>query len=919
MDSISLSSSFVIPSNPATIPEQLKHLPQWVCWRYEERSGKQTKAPIDAKSNGRLRYAKTNDSATWAEFDAALAACELHPELAGVGFCFSPSDGLTGIDLDHVLDLDTKALTPEAAEIVARFAGTYIEVSPSGTGLRLFCKGKPARSGKNVGKGKWLEVYAYPSNRYLTVTGQHWLGSTASVTEQQAALDWLHERFMASTESPPVDSKSAPASTLNLGDSALLTKATQAKNGVAFDALWRGDLSAHGNDASAADLALCNLLAFWTDGDATRIDRLFRQSGLMRDKWDVVHSSNSDLSYGAMTITKAIAGLREGYSGHGPLAHCQTNNEATAGKAESLPKQAEHSPFPLETERPCYQVLDDWAEWQGEKKRPGVYWCTVFTDKSQDTTLIELWFCSPLYIEAITFDGQANNFGRLLRFKNSLGRWREWAMPMELLRGSGEELRGELLAMGVEIDPHHGRQQLSTYLQFAHPQRRMRCALQVGWAGQSFVLPDAVIGPDAAGVIFQSGERGYEEHTKAGTLHGWQEHIGAKAIGNPLLLLALSAGFAGPMLARCNAEGGGIHFVGDSSTGKTTAIEAACSIWGGPNYRRSWRATANGMEGAAVLFNDCLLALDELSECDPKEVGAIVYSLGNGRGKQRASKSGAARSVVRWRCFVLSSGERTISTTMAEGGHRSKAGQSMRLLDIPVARAFGAWDQLHGAPSAAAFSDGIKRMAAAHHGLIGRAFLEKLTHDSRDFCTTLEAIKELPLFAVEGGEGQDKRAAGRFALIGLAGELATEYGFTGWPEGAAIRATAECFTLWRSMRGKGNDEQRQIAERLSGFLERHGDGRFSDVNAHRDEPIRDRAGWWRGSSDGREYLLTAEAMREALKGFDFARALDALESMGALPKPGADGKRARFHRIGGRGVKLYPINPDKLTGGEHGA
>ncbi len=313
MDSISLSSSFVIPSNPATIPEQLKHLPQWVCWRYEERSGKQTKAPIDAKSNGRLRYAKTNDSATWAEFDAALAACELHPELAGVGFCFSPSDGLTGIDLDHVLDPDTKVLTPEAAEIVARFAETYIEVSPSGTGLRLFCKGKPARSGKNVGKDKWLEVYAHPSSRYLTVTGQHWLDSTASVTEQQAALDWLHERFMASTESPPVDSKPASTGALSLDDTALLTKATQAKNGVAFDALWRGDISAHGNDASAADLALCNLLAFWTDGDATRIDRLFRQSGLMRDKWDVVHSSNDGRTYGAMTIAKAVADLRERY------------------------------------------------------------------------------------------------------------------------------------------------------------------------------------------------------------------------------------------------------------------------------------------------------------------------------------------------------------------------------------------------------------------------------------------------------------------------------------------------------------------------------------------------------------------------------------------------------------------------------
>ena len=592
----------------------------------------------------------------------------------------------------------------------------------------------------------------------------------------------------------------------------------------------------------------------------------------------------------------------------------EPSREDDASQAQDSP-----APFPPESERPCYQVLDDWAEWQGRKWRPGVYHCGKDEDKQGNITLIETWFCSPLHIDAVTFDGQSNNFGRLLRFKNSLGKWRAWAMPMELLRGSGEELRGELLAMGVELDPYKARQQLPAYLQREHPKRRMHCAMQVGWAGKSFVLPDEVIGPDAADVIFQSGERGHEEHTRAGTLAGWQEGIGTKASGNPLLLLALSAGFAGPMLARCNAEGGGVHFVGDSSTGKTTAIEAACSIWGGPNYRRSWRATANGMEGAAALFNDCLLALDEISECDPKEVGAIVYALGNGRGKQRASRTGTARGVVRWRCFVLSSGERTIGTTMAEGGHRAKAGQSVRLLDIPAARAYGAWDTLHGAPSAAAFSDAIKRTAAAHHGLVGRGFLEKLTHDTSDFCAMLEEVKALPMFAAEGGEGQDKRAAGRFALIGLSGELATEYGLTGWQEGEAINAAALAFNLWRSVRGKGNNERRQIAERLADFLERHGDGRFSDADATGEAQIRERAGWWRDTHEGREYLLTAEAMREAAKGFDLKRALDVLQELGALATPGANGERAKPHRIGGRVVKLYPINPEKLAGGDHGA
>ena len=578
--------------------------------------------------------------------------------------------------------------------------------------------------------------------------------------------------------------------------------------------------------------------------------------------------------------------------------------------------------IPNDSKRPCFKVFDDWLKLpDGGKLKPGVWYFSLKPGKGEaPPTPIQQWICSPLHIDAVTFDGRDNNFGRLLRFKNTLGRWREWAMPMELLRGAGDDLRGELLAMGVSIDPHAGRNLLGQYLQAITPKRRMHCALQVGWCGDSFVLPDKVIGPNAAGVIFQSGERGHDEHTCGGTLAGWQAEIAARAVGNPLLILALSASFAGPMLARCNGESGGIHYVGDSSTGKTTAIEAACATWGCSGYRRSWRATANGMEGAAVSFNDCLLALDEISECDPTEVGTIIYALGNGRGKQRASRTGNARSVTRWRCFVLSSGERTIATAMAEGGHRAKAGQAVRLLDIPAARRFGAWDDLHALPSGAAFSDALRRAAAAHYGHAGRAFLEKLTRDQRDFCELLERFKALPGFSAEGDEGQDKRAAGRFALVALAGELATEYGITGWPEGAATAAAVVGFKAWQTTRGRGNDERRQIHERISDFIERHGDSRFSNADA----PISDngmrfnRAGWWRDDDGGRVYLFTAEGMREAVKGFDFKRALDVLQESGALPRADAGVERAKAQRIDGRLVRLYPIQADKLGGG-HGA
>ena len=577
---------------------------------------------------------------------------------------------------------------------------------------------------------------------------------------------------------------------------------------------------------------------------------------------------------------------------------------------------------PLEN-RPCYLVFDlPVKDAQGKTThRAGVWHFSMRQPKGEgDPVPVDRWICSPLYMDAVTTDTQEHNYGRLLRFRSTYGTWKTWAMPMAMLAGDGNELRAALLSQGVEIDPE-ARNTLSRYLQNLIPKRRMRCAMQTGWADagfKAFALPDVVIGAGAGSVVFQSGEADGNEYTTAGTLDGWRQGVSIPAIGNPVLMLALCAAFAGPLLGRCGAESGGVHFVGDSSTGKTTALEAACSVWGGAGYKRSWRATANGMEGVAAMFNDGLLALDEISECDPRDIGGIVYALGNGRGKQRASRSGMARSVTRWRCCIVSTGERTIETAMHEGGHRVKAGQSVRLLDIPVQRTYGAWDNLHSHASGHAMSDAIKRAAASHYGHAGRAFLERLTrHHDDSFSDELAQLLALPEFAANG-DGQVKRAATRFALLALAGELATGYGVTGWEAGAATAAAADLFKAWKQQRGStgANMEQAQIKAAVLGFIEQHGASRFQDMGKP-DATVHNRAGW-RDSSGGVRYLFTASGMKEAIKGFDLTRAADVLIQCGALPARGADGKPSRLMRIDGVTVRVYPISPDKLREADHG-
>lgn len=299
-----------LPVNPDHIPDALKALNQWVVWAYRWKETHWTKPPLQA--NG--QPAKTNDPTTWTSFERALDAYQTG-RFDGVGIAFSDSDGLTGLDLDHVFNLATGELDPLASEVLTQFP-TYTERSPGGDGLRIFCFGKPKRSGKCSGKRKWLEVYSHPSNRYLTVTGHQWSGSSTEVTGHQPALDRLHSRYMVKTESTEKKAqRSSSVDSIPLDDAALIEKAGKARNGALFAGLWSGDTSGQGGDASSADMALMNILAFWTDRDAARMDRLFRQSGLMRAKWDEIHDPAGNRTYGQMTVDKAIAGTREGYSG----------------------------------------------------------------------------------------------------------------------------------------------------------------------------------------------------------------------------------------------------------------------------------------------------------------------------------------------------------------------------------------------------------------------------------------------------------------------------------------------------------------------------------------------------------------------------------------------------------------------------
>ncbi|WP_317176064.1 hypothetical protein [Halomontanus rarus] len=296
------------------LPVDLRERDQWVCWRQEQRNGKETKIPV---TPGTGAFASSTDPETWASFETALEYTET-VYADGVGFVFTDDDPIVGVDLDDCRDLQTGDVDDTARDIITRL-DSYTEVSPSGTGYHVLVRGELPQ-----GRNRRGSIELYDTARFFTVTGDHLEETPDWIARRQDALVAIHREYVqdtgtdAASESDyhgEADDQSAVNSTVDIDvdfeDEELLEKARSASNGDKFDRLWRGSTTGY-ESQSEADMALCCLLAFWTGGDAARVDRLFRQSGLLREKWDDVHYSDGS-TYGEKTVERAIANTDDVY------------------------------------------------------------------------------------------------------------------------------------------------------------------------------------------------------------------------------------------------------------------------------------------------------------------------------------------------------------------------------------------------------------------------------------------------------------------------------------------------------------------------------------------------------------------------------------------------------------------------------
>ena len=290
------------------LPQAIKDSELFCNWVKAERQGKVVKIPTLPDG----RYGDVSDDSKFGDFKSRVDALSTNPGLCGIGIKVKR---FIYLDIDDcVVDghLDSRA------ERVLKLLGSrcYAEYSPSGHGLRIAIRADGFTYDKDryyiKNPKEHIEVYAPgATNRFVTFTGNAIQKYDLSEDAAEELMQVLEE-FMVRTQTHVTPKNSTNRGHSYLTDDEVIDKATTAVNCFEFNALWEGDaLYETGADHSSLDLSLCTRLAFWCGGDAEQIDRLFRESALMRDKWD---SKRGDTTYGEMTIQKAIAGCTDFYN-----------------------------------------------------------------------------------------------------------------------------------------------------------------------------------------------------------------------------------------------------------------------------------------------------------------------------------------------------------------------------------------------------------------------------------------------------------------------------------------------------------------------------------------------------------------------------------------------------------------------------
>lgn len=529
--------------------------------------------------------------------------------------------------------------------------------------------------------------------------------------------------------------------------------------------------------------------------------------------------------------------------------------------------------------------------------------------------LLPVRICSPLVVKGLCTKGAAG-WGRLVEVQDPNGDWHEVILEARDVSKRSVTSLHPLFDRGLELGPvEKAAQRVVELLATWRPTTTYRRVDRLGWTDENctaFSLGDGrVVGGGHVVTEGMSTDIATSMHEE-GTLEGWRTEVAKNCIGNPLMILALSHAFSGPLLSMMGKMGGGFHLRGASSRGKSTIQFVAGSVWGAPSFLQSWNSTGNGLEGIAAACNNTFLNLDELHMADPGTIGDVIYMLANGQGKLRAKSNGRNQATQRWTVPVLSSGELSLEEHMASSGRKMYAGQDVRLIDLTAdGRQHGAFDCLHGASDGRDFANRMQHSVRTNFGVAGPAFVERLTRSptvssvARRFVGNVVRIWQAELDGIS--DGQVQRVMERFVIAAISGELATRFGLTGWSKGWATSAAFEIFNEWLDARaGATREEVDEAAKRTASYLSKNM-ARFACLNADEADPI---DGWF----DEDWVYMRPECWGEIHPGEDLREMSRLLDLAGLLRTQAGEGLQYRMGRkVRGR-PRVYAIKKREILG-----
>ena len=873
------------------IPNELKSMNRWVCWN-------SIKQPINAMTG---EFAKTNDSKTWCDFETAVQAVETY-DLCGVGFVLRPP--YFGIDLDTVRNPETNEICSDAQYVVDTIY-SYTEISQSGTGLHIICRANfknekkkstlpcnPIIERKNSkGNLKNSDIEMYHEKQYFALTGDVYENRN-EITDQTDSVKTVYNKFM---EDKPPNSTRGNVSTLVMSESDILTVAMKDE---VFRKLWNGDTSSYQSD-SEADLALCNKLAFYCDKNTDMMDKLFRQSDLMREKW------NRD-DYRSMTINKAITKITDVYDPN-------LNKITSDDNADDIE----------------YETLTTWEELSNEKMLLNLYMTKgdierikiismlkdkvkkikksadyiqllkavekkIYTDKRDeyrqqqmnqihltDSPVLENYqtgdyrvddsgvflFDKCIIVQAILITKKFEDFEsgtvKVELAYRSHGRWKCIIVDKEIIANKNKIIT--LASQGVEIttDTADGVVRYLQLLQTINDIPVQNCVSHLGYFGKRFV-------PYNSDLIYTGDEYTdiYDAIHSKGDLKVWIEMYKNCRNDNIAVRGAVASSFASVLLHPFGKLPFIFHVWGASDIGKTVASRLTCSVWGYHlKYMRNMNSTKAGLERPAYFVQNLPLILDEFQTAKQDKIGEIIYMLTEGQGRSRATPYGISK-LLRWECSFITNGEQPLTNSS------SNTGEINRIIDVPVT------GQIFKNPSY------VYSVCDENYGYAGRHFIKHMAdHNVREIFSKWENLFKDQTCNISGKHQMS------LSVILTADELVNRM-FFGMNEIEAHSDTKEFYTELSKI--MISTPESDLTTRAYEFIVNwiaSNNGKFAENTNEV---------WGKYSPDNTTIYIISNPLRKALEEnkFNFESVLKGLSERGLLVKPQESKKNIKQFRLG---------------------